>query len=97
MNTMTTTTTDTVTTIAFSGDLAAQDTAAFGEALAAVETARLVVDITAITNMGIAGAGVLFGAFRAAPWGVEVAFRACPVWARTVRLIVRDAAPIIEA
>lgn len=83
------------TTITLTGDVAASAatlTDAFAVAMTDTE-GRLVVDIAGVTNLGIAGAGLLFGAFRAAPWGCEVVCRA-GAWAPTVRLLTRGAMPV---
>lgn len=81
------------TTITLAGDLATEGAALVEAMSAVVEAAEgsLLVDLTAITSLGTVGAGLLFGAYRGAPWGCRVAFRSGP-WARTVALITRGVA-----
>ena len=90
--TLTTTTDATATTITLAGDISDADVlnVAFGAAMAAVETAEVVVDIAGVTALGMAGVGLVFGAYRTAPWGCAVACCAGQ-WAPTVRLLGRRA------
>lgn len=88
--TLTVTATETETTIALCGDLAggaAELATAFEAAVLAVETATLVVDVAGATVLGVAGMGLVYGAFRGAPWGVQVAYRA-GAWLPTLRLLL---------
>lgn len=48
---------------------------------------RVVVDLRAVTSLGVAGLGLVYGAFRGAPWGSEVFYQAGP-WARTLALVL---------
>ena len=93
---LTTTITSTTTTIELTGDLDASVVDAFAAALAAVETATVVIDVSSVTTLGMAGAGLVYGAFRTAPWGVEVACMA-GAWDRTMTLLARGAMPVWAA
>jgi len=82
------TVTELQTTITLTGDLGEQAAALradLADTLTAA-TGKIVIDISAVTSLAGDGLGLLFGAYRLTPWGVELEFRATRAFAGTLRL-----------
>ena len=81
-------TTEALTTITLDGDIAGTAAALRPgfEAAIAGAVGKLVIDLSACTGLGIDGLGLVFGAYRSLPWGVELELRAARAFASLLRL-----------
>jgi anti-anti-sigma regulatory factor len=83
------TTTEHLTTITLSGDLGAKAEAlraGLAEAVRATE-GKLLLDLSGCTSLGLAGMGLVMGAFRLRPRGIAFELRARREFASTLRLV----------
>jgi hypothetical protein len=81
-------TTETLTTITLEGDVTGTAAALQADVEAAIAGAagKLVIDLSACTGLGVDGLGLVFGAYRSLPWGVELELRATRTFASLLRL-----------
>jgi hypothetical protein len=82
------TVTEVLTTITLDGDVAGSAATLVPRFEAAIggATGKVVIDLSGCTGLGVDGLGLVFGAYRSLPWGVELELRATRAFAGLLRL-----------